>query len=707
MKKRIISLILVVVMLALSLVGCGYSFAKDDLSAHATFSDAKKAAFEEALKNLLIEDGDFTTDSAKRAKLVMETVYKSFASSVKAEDAKTEGVPGAHDLLKYCYYVTAEIDGETHIFSTSTMNTNSAVQLQFGIDYSDANASAAVVAALAGFDFTKKNYTSVLSGTAEPLDVAFVSYSYSYTVTDDAGVKTEKTGTVTYDRMVIAAAPAENQKPATLASYLAKKAIGSSLSEVTIADAEKGDVKYSNIKIHWVAKGDEATSFKDVTYTKENKAKDSFGKEYDLNNVELTYHIYPVSYTPVKEYTPANVLEIIGSGITANTLYAYILGTKYVGLDEKNEDDKALLEERANLLKDYKTADGKTLETVATELAKLYDAINNTSSGTLKAYDDAKKAQKSADDALNGTNGAIAKLEAEKAKETPDAEKIKEYEDAVTKATTALETANTNLQKAEKSHNDKVAEKDTLLKALLEIKVNDETVEAKIERGYRIAAYETLQNYDIDKQILGYNYEIKMNLAKEIYYYLVTNPDTCVDVNSVPKEAVEKTYKQLIDNYKHDFYEEATEEDSKVSNYKKYDGSFKKYLISVMKKEHPTVKTYKDALKAVREDAAEYVKPLVAIYYAADVYGLTVTDKEIKEYKETDEYLTASTYGKNTAIHGYQFDKLMDYFLEYEEKETKDGEYTMVTFEYKKVAYKFGTPASEKEETTEEETEKE
>ena len=49
MKKRIISLILVIVMASLTLISCGYSYAKDDMSQYASFEtiDAFKAALKE------------------------------------------------------------------------------------------------------------------------------------------------------------------------------------------------------------------------------------------------------------------------------------------------------------------------------------------------------------------------------------------------------------------------------------------------------------------------------------------------------------------------------------------------------------------------------------------------------------------------------------------------------------------------------------
>ena len=71
MKKRILSLILVLVMLMLTLTSCSYNFANDDMSNYVTVD---KAAFEDALKKLVVEDGDFTTDPETRAQKVEETI---------------------------------------------------------------------------------------------------------------------------------------------------------------------------------------------------------------------------------------------------------------------------------------------------------------------------------------------------------------------------------------------------------------------------------------------------------------------------------------------------------------------------------------------------------------------------------------------------------------------------------------------------------
>ena len=59
MKKRIIALILVVVMLTLSLVSCGYSIREDDLSKYATLEKTKLDA---ALKALVISEATFDAE---------------------------------------------------------------------------------------------------------------------------------------------------------------------------------------------------------------------------------------------------------------------------------------------------------------------------------------------------------------------------------------------------------------------------------------------------------------------------------------------------------------------------------------------------------------------------------------------------------------------------------------------------------------------
>ena len=122
--KRIICSILVVVMLAISLVGCGYSFTDDDMTKYAEFQT--KAKFEELLKKIVIKDGDFTTDPATREEKVLENIYQAIADAVKTDaEKKTEGKPGERDVVYYAYYATAVFEEVTASISLINLSVRS------------------------------------------------------------------------------------------------------------------------------------------------------------------------------------------------------------------------------------------------------------------------------------------------------------------------------------------------------------------------------------------------------------------------------------------------------------------------------------------------------------------------------------------------------------------------------------------------------
>ena len=127
--KRIIAMILVVASLVLTLVSCGaFSYADEDLSAYASLND--KSKFEELIKNIKIEEGDFTADPETRAKKVLDAIYEVLADTVT--ETKTEGTPDDRDLVYYCYYATADVDGETLVFFADKMKAASPSEIQLG-----------------------------------------------------------------------------------------------------------------------------------------------------------------------------------------------------------------------------------------------------------------------------------------------------------------------------------------------------------------------------------------------------------------------------------------------------------------------------------------------------------------------------------------------------------------------------------------------
>ena len=680
MKKRIIGLILVVAMLTLSLVSCGYSFAKDDLTAYATFSAENKAAFEEALKKILIEDGDFTADPAKRESKVLDNIYAALANSADKADKKTSGVPGVRDLVYYCYYVTADFDGTESVLYASNMNQSNAANVQLGATDLEKVADA-VATALASFDFTDKAYSSDTTGKASEGAVVYVTYTYSYKVTGDDGVEKEESGTRTNDRIVIAAAPAEGAAATSLASYLCGKDVNKALDKTTITEEGKGEVSYSGIKINWVAKGNEVTSFTDVTFADEDKnVTDTNGKSRNLKGKELTYHIYPTHFVSVPEFNATNLVNtILGEDIDAEIIYQLLFGEEYAGLDADNKDDEAKIAERNELVKPYITKDGEkdvTLAALVENIAKLQKEVKEAEEALADKEEDVTEATTARDKAKDAVDQA--------GDAATDAQK-----DSLTKAETNLTNATKARDDAKTLRDNKVADKDAKIATLLGITVDGVATSDRLVKGYKITTYNYLQD--------SYNNEIKMNLATEIYYFLTKN----IAVTGTPEDAVKMTYDQMIENYEYEFYKEDYDTSKKISNYKQYKGSFKKFLIAAVTSDIKTVKTYDEAIAAIKEKAAEYVKPIVQIYVAAKAYDVVVSDKEFKDYKKNPDNnysYNEYSYGENSVLYAYQFDKLMNLFLEYDEK-TADADangYEVVTFEYKKIgAYEFGEPASQ------------
>ncbi len=680
MKKRIIGLILVVAMLTLSLVSCGYSFAKDDLTAYATFSAENKAAFEEALKKLIIEDGDFTADPAKRENKVLDNIYAALAESADKTDKKTTGVPGIRDLVYYCYYVTADFDGTEAVLYASNMNQSNAANVQLGaVDLE--KVADAVATALKSFDFTDKAYSSDTTGTASEGAVVYVTYTYSYKVTGSDGVETEKSGTMTNDRIVIAAAPAEGAAATSLASYLCGKEVNKNLDKTTITEEGKGEVSYSGIKINWVAKGDEVTSFTDVTFADEDKnVSDTTGTSRNLKGKTLTYHIYPTHFVNVPEFTATTLVDtILGEEIEIEIIYQLLFGEEYAGLDAENKDDEAKIAERNELVKPYITKDGEkdvTLAALIETIAKLQKEVTEAEDALAKKETSVTEAEDSRDKAKEAVDTA--------GDAATDAQK-----DSLAKAETNLTNAIKARDDAKTLRDTKVNDKDAKIATLLGITVDGVSTSDKLVKGYKISTYNYLQR--------TYNNEIKMNLAAEIYFFLTKN----ITVSGTPEDAVKMTYDQMMENYEYEFYKEDYDSSKKISNYKQYKGSFKKFLVAAVTSDIKSVKTYDEAVAAVKEKAAEYVKPVVQLYVAAKDYGVVVSDKEFKEYKNNPDNnysYNEYSYGENSVRYAYQFDKLMNYFLEYDEKtaEADANGYEVVTFEYKKIgAYEFGDPASQ------------
>ena len=478
MKKRIICLILTVVMLSLSLASCGFSFVDDDLSAYATFD---KEGFEAAIKALSIEDGDFTTDPETREKKVLDKIYSTLAD-VATEKGKTEGVIGAHDILFYCYYMTAEKDGKTIQIAPDYMKTSKTEKVQLGIQF-PTTLQTAILEQIAGYDFGDKDndYKNVSTGNAAAGDVALISYTYTYDTTVDGTTKTIS-DSVTLQVVVLDEADKLHynlMKKVTKAEKEGEEdkvedlGIGKTANDFTIeggyvinGETVNEKITISKGKIEYVVKGNALQPITETTYTEKKEMKDIYGNNVDLKDLPITYYVYPVNYTVVDEFNAVNVLDLVyGSNLTAE-----IFGNMLFGVDfSAKEADK-----QKELSKDYViTENEKTIE-FADFATSIVDA--------LKKYTDAKKTYETEKTNLEKAEDNVASAETEASKSDLTADEktaaenaLKSAKEALSKQQISLNTAKTELDKAEKDKDIKIVTAVTkdadFAKALVELRI--------------------------------------------------------------------------------------------------------------------------------------------------------------------------------------------------------------------------------------------
>ncbi len=719
MKKRIIAMILVVVMSVLALASCGYSIAEDDLTKYASFSDAQKAAFEKILKEIVIEDGTFGSaeNAEQREAMVWDSIYSALKNDIDTKNEelrKTEGTVGARDLLYYAYYCTAEIEvgegenktTETKYFYTSNMKASSPASIQLGAWGSKTD------------DYLVRKYTELLKDvvfgkeegqykayeaitdstlTVSEGDVVYVTYEFSYTETNAAGVEVKKTGKVTNGAMVVGAKPAEGEAVKSLASYLNGQKINTTLTKTTIEEEGKGAVEYTNVKIDWKADGThlggENGSFKHSPFKNSASEKvevtDINGNKYDLKDKELTYYVYPVYYYEVAEYTAENIMNIIlGKNISETNLIRLLFGSEYDGIhvdheghdhddDDFTEEEKEKMEKLEELLKKYSFKDGDEtldLEEIAEKIADLQSKFDTAETKLNTEKSDLEKAQKAYDDAKKVVDDAGDKA-------------TQAQKDTLSAKEKALNTAKEDLEKAQKDFDEAKQNRDEKVKLFLEHASHsgkEGGISEELTVGYKRSTYDSLQ--------ASYNSAIKMSLATEVLYFLNKN----ITVTGTPEKTVDDMYDQIYQNYQYEFYKSTTTvSGTTVTNYKKYNGDFKAFLVAEVTTDIKKVADFKEAKAAIRERAEEYVEPIVMIYVAARAYGVLVDDDAFKAYKEDIEgnySYHVYSYGEDGARYVHQFDELMNYFLESEEDKGEANEegIAVIKDKYERVTFTFG-----------------
>ena len=635
MKRRIISMLLIVVMLALSLASCGYSYAKDDMTQYTVFDKEK---FEAGLASIIIKDGDFTTDgdvnTGTRAIKVLDSIYEALAKAVDADDKSTEGKISGYDVLYYTYFCTVTVgdgdDAKEYTVLADAMAADKAKNVQLGL--SDNSGVAKLIAdavALLDVDVKDYIYKTKTSGKTAAGDKIYVTYTRTYDKPgegDQPDVPVSET--VRYGVLTVGEANGQS-----FADKLVDKTIGEKFGLEAVFENIDGvgdniEVTYKDITIHWVVEDEGApiVAVKDTTYTASNKVyptehyTGSTDNKIDLNGKELTYYVYPVYYKDVSELNATAVLEeIFNSNLTATSLPMFETDTY------KTEIEKlaTLFDELVDLEKKLETAKKKVDSTKtaaekngATQAQK--DAYNN-------AVVDHGKVQDDVDD------------------------KNKEIGDQIKKILDIDKTSNGD---------------------------DDLSTEEQIVKEYKDSVYKNLEN--------SYNNEITYAVAEKIYN-LIEETVTFKD-GKFPEKALNEAYDVLYDSYKATFYTEKNSSTNKTY-YSEHNGDFMKFLISQKKSEGATDE--KSAKEAVRKEAKEAITPIIKIYAVAQAYGETLlyTDKDYnEENKNTNLGTYEDYYGAVNIKAAEQIDKILDYYLKLkDDKVTKDDNGSITKIEYVEV----------------------
>ena len=662
MKKRIISSILVVVMLVLSLVSCGYSYSKDDMTQYMTFN---KDAFAATLNALEYEDGKFTTNEETRKAKIEKYIYDLLLGRVASDAEKlTEGTIGATDKLYYRYYATFEKDGQTIVVYPSKM-----------VAASTSDYVALGNNELTGKDKAIRDTIVDLIAKGELGEIKTYIYEPKTVATADSEGKTDaykedtKTGTVAYVTYTKSWKDAEGKDQSKTFKY----------ERVVLGETNFAAIQLVGSKI-----GTNITDKVKVNETEEARTNEENGIVYTYTAlkvdavvpvIDIAENDKGVNNEIIVEYKTENELSLSegdfvtkpeSTKIPSGTTLKYHVNPAYYNDVEENSADLILKELLAKLpVATVKDEDGNDT-TEARELPCLENAEEELKAfnEALTAFNTAKSAYDSAVKAEADAKAAYEKVQTNNANDAAAVETAKgTYDAKVAETATKLTEKNT----AEATLNEKLA--------AVYAKINADTAAAK---ATVVSEFEKLVKDVLTEQ---YNDEVKTNIAKAVWAAMKANSS----VTSHPEKAVKETYDRMFETYQVEFY---TGKDGSVTNYSKYGGEFESFLIEKMKKHADVpdaanfVTDYTNAKHALWSLAKQYVSDIVIIYYVADIYDLTYDKSEIKDFKNADDrFYDASEpeYGENNVLAAHQFDGVMDYFLEVEKDEQGNVKYDETT----------------------------
>ena len=705
MKKRIISLILVVVMSLLTLSGCAYSYEKDDMTNYASFDSAKFLA---AIQALDIEEGTFGTDEETRWVKVQDAIISAIASKAADKTNKiNEGKVGAYDILYYSYFYTITVgEGEnakTLYFDTNKM-TEASSNVQFGLSANEeGKLSGELQQAFADkFEFVKDNsetadnneanyYVTSKTGKVEPKENKFLGVNVTYKVADKDAEGNLSTAVKHTNETVFVPFVAEGAEVNTFVKYLFGKSIGA-VEDFTVENGDGTSLVYSEITINftlnWAGGNDDGNDFapivigddegEEIKYEKkssdkdETKVTDSYGNTTtagELNGKTMVYYIFPVYFVDVEENLTVETLlyKIFGENLSSTSLEIFGAESEY-----KNGEDKisALVDALKTKIKEYNTAEKAVTTadtTYNTKLSALKNAITNADQktkfdGLVKAALDAFEAQRTA----TSENAETAKAAYKTAYEAltnyldgtdhgvGDASKKTEFKSAYDAKITAIE----KFDAADKARTEA---KDKVLGCL----ENKEEMAGKILEAYRESQYDSLE--------AAYRSEITDAVADEIIHLA----QECITYNGkYPKKALKEAIERVENELKYNFYTgtySGTDTSLKgKTNYVAFDGSFDRYVVSVSDLGLNAESTKADIDAAIKAKAEAAIRDVILVYTLVDCLNsldgveIALTKEEKKNIKtQVNNY---SNVRESDFKVAYMLDKVFDYFMELEDR---------------------------------------
>lgn len=325
MKKRIISLILVVATAFLTLTGCAYNYAKDDMSKYATIN---AEAFKDALQKLVITDGDFgTNEETRRNVKVEDAIAQALLKVIDTTDKKYAGKLNKYDSLYFCYYAE---DNMGNIFFGSKMDESKLTNIQLGLDTLTDFNKLVSDGAIALEDIAAHIYSTSSATVVGLTDVVSLTYVKTWYEGEEKE-ENKKTETFTQEYTVI---DGSNEFHKTLVG----KPVGVELDDVTVSETintETLKCTYSDIKVESIVKDNstdkvEAGDKVFVTYTISFNAKPWYNEEtkkYDL----------PVDY-PVTD-------KSIDEEGNYKCTFSYVLHTAEAAAEGTADADKTFLQQ--------------------------------------------------------------------------------------------------------------------------------------------------------------------------------------------------------------------------------------------------------------------------------------------------------------------------------------------------------------------------